>query len=396
MRQGDKVLGLVCLLTLLHYTGAYMRVPVLPLYATAHGATPTQVGLVMGAHMVVAAISAIPFGLASDRWGRRTLLLGGMALSALTSLLLPLVSLPPGLMVIYGAAGLGVAAFTPSVMSLVGDVAAPGAMARAYGWYTMALYAGFGLGPILGGYVAQGWSERAAFVVAGIIIAAALAAGGMLPRVETGAARSAPLAAFDQVRRNRRVWAGWIATVSGLGLWGAILTFFPLLARERGILPLEIGLVLGVQAFVNTAARVPAGWLLDRTGTRRPYVLGGLVAAALATALLPHASGRADFVLLSAVIGAAFAVTFVAVGAALSEATTPATRGLAMGGYSTAIYIGMGLASITLGPVMAGWGYAAGFTLAGAAGVLGTFVTAVVWGRALKPPPPSPPPRAAS
>src|SRR3989304_1720294 len=160
MRQGDKVLGLACLVTLLHYTGAYMRVP------------------------------------------------------------------------------------------------------------AMALYAGFGLGPILGGYVAQGWSERAAFVVAGIIIAAALAAGGMLPRVETGAARSAPLAAFDQVRRNRRGWAGWIATVSGLGLWGAILTFFPLLARERGILPLEIGLVLGVQAFVNTAARVPAGWLLAPTGTR--------------------------------------------------------------------------------------------------------------------------------
>src|SRR3972149_2071249 len=151
MRQGDKVLGLACLLTLLHYTGAYMRVPVLPLYATAHGATPTQVGLVMGAHMVVAAISAIPFGLASDRWGRRTLLLGGMALSALTSLLLPLVSLPPGLMVIYGAAGLGVAAFTPSVMSLVGDVAAPGAMARAYGWGPLGGFAGVGVGASPGG-----------------------------------------------------------------------------------------------------------------------------------------------------------------------------------------------------------------------------------------------------
>ena len=78
MRAGDKVLGLACLLTLLHYTGAYMRVPVLPLYATAHGASPAAVGLIMGAHMVVAAISAIPFGLASDRWGRRTLLLGRM------------------------------------------------------------------------------------------------------------------------------------------------------------------------------------------------------------------------------------------------------------------------------------------------------------------------------
>src|SRR3990172_795007 len=195
MRAGDKVLGLACLLTLLHYTGAYMRVPVLPLYATAHGASPAAVGLIMGAHMVVAAISAIPFGLASDRWGRRTLLLGGMALSALTSLLLPLASLPPGLMAIYGAAGLGVAAFTPSVMSLVGDVAAPGAMARAYAWYTTALYTGFGAGPILGGYVAQAWGHRAAFVVAGIIIAAALAAGAMLPPTRAVAARPSPLAA---------------------------------------------------------------------------------------------------------------------------------------------------------------------------------------------------------
>lgn len=381
MRAEDKVLGLACLLTLLHYTGAYMRVPVLPLYATAHGATPTQVGLIMGAHMVVAAISAIPFGLASDRWGRRTLLLGGMALSALTSLSLPLASLPQGLAVIYGAAGLGVAAFTPSVMSLVGDVAAPGAMARAYAWYTTALYTGFGAGPILGGYVAQVWGHRAAFVVAGIVIAAALAAGGTLPPTRAVTARPSPLAAAADLRRNRRVWAGWMATVSGLGLWGAILTFFPLLARERGISPLEIGLVLGVQAFVNTAARVPAGWLLDRTGGRRPYVLGGLGAAALATALLPHASGRADFVLLSAVIGAAFAVTFVAVGAALSEATTPATRGLAMGGYSTAIYAGIGLAAIGLGPVMGRWGYGTGFTLAGAVGALGTLVTATLWGR---------------
>ncbi|MBI4589948.1 MAG: MFS transporter [Candidatus Rokubacteria bacterium] len=396
MRAEDKVLGLACLLTLLHYTGAYMRVPVLPLYATAHGATPAVVGLIMGAHMVVAALTAIPFGFASDRWGRRALLLGGIVVSALTSLLLPLGSLPPALMAIYGAAGLGVAAFTPSVMSLVGDVAAPGTVARAYAWYTTALYTGFGLGPILGGYVAQVWGHRTAFVVAGTIILIAVAVGTTLPPSGAAPARPSPLVAAADLRRNRPVWAAWIATVSGLGLWGAILTFFPLLARERGISPVEIGLVLGVQAFANTAARVPAGWLLDRTGTRRPYVLGGLVAAALGTAVLPHLSRRADFVLLSAVLGAAFALTFVAVGAALSEATTPATRGLAMGGYSTAIYVGIGLASIGLGPVMGHWSYGTGFALAGAAGILGTLVTAALWGRALRPPPPWRPPRAVS
>src|SRR5574341_2262373 len=104
MKTQDKALALACLATLLHYTGAYMRVPVLPLYATAHGATPAHVGIIMGASMAVAAVTAIPFGFASDRWGRRTLLLGGMAVSAVTSLLLPLATRSAALMVIYGAA----------------------------------------------------------------------------------------------------------------------------------------------------------------------------------------------------------------------------------------------------------------------------------------------------
>lgn len=385
MGTPGHALGLACLLTLLHYTGAYMRVPVLPLYASAHGATPADVGLIVGAHMVVAALSAIAFGVASDRWGRRAFLLGGMTISAVTSLLLPLGSRPLWLMAVYGAAGLGVAAFTPSVMSLVGDVAAPGAVGRAYAWYTTALYTGFGIGPILGGYVANLWGHRFTFVVAGVFIAVAIAAGAPLPRTEAGPRQPSPRAAFAELRANRRVWSGWIATISGLAPWGAILTFFPLFARDRGISPFEIGLVLGVQALVNTVARAPAGWLLDRTGGRQPYILGGLLAAALGTGLLPHLNSVVDFVLLGVGLGVALGVAFVAIGAALSEASTPATRGLAMGGYSTAIYVALGLASLGLGPVMARWGHTAGFTLAGLGGASGTILAAILWGRSAPP-----------
>lgn len=385
MNPGDRALALACLLTLLHYTGAYMRVPILPLYATAHGATASGVGLIVGAHMAFAAASSIPFGIASDRWGRRTFLLGGMVISAATSLLLPLASTQAALMLIYGAAGLGVAAFTPSVMSLVGDVAPPGTAARAYGWYTTALYTGFGAGPIFGGYVAQHWGFRAAFVTAGLLILPAVAAGATLLRTEASRPWVAPLATLVEVGRNRRIWAGWIATVSGLGCWGAILTFFPLLGQERGITPFQIGLVFGVQSLVNTGARVPAGWLLDKTGGRRPYVLGGLLAAALGTTVVPWLGGALAFILLGAGLGVFLAFAFVAIGAALSEATTPATRGLAMGGYSTAIYVGLGLASVGLGPVMARWGYVTGFTLAAAAGALGTLLAATLWGNARTP-----------
>jgi len=80
----------VCLLTFLHYVGAQMRGPILPLYAAAHGATATGVGFIVAAHMAVAAGGSIPLGRTSDVWGRRPLLLGGMAVTAVTSPLLPL------------------------------------------------------------------------------------------------------------------------------------------------------------------------------------------------------------------------------------------------------------------------------------------------------------------
>jgi DHA1 family multidrug resistance protein-like MFS transporter len=250
---GDRVLALASALTLLHYTGVYMRVPLIPLYAAERGATPAGVGLITGGIMAVAAVAAIPFGLASDRWGRRAFLLGGMAVSAATSLLLPLATDPLALALVYGAAGLGVGAFSPSVMSLVGDSA------------------------------------------------------------------------------------------------------------------------------VNTLARVPAGWLLDRTGRHGLWIVGGLLAAAAATAVLPHLPGAAAFLLWAGAIGVLFALAFVAVGAALSEATTPATRGLAMGGYSTSIYVGLGLGSVAVGPVVAAGGFTAGFTVAALAAALGVLLAAALW-----------------
>ncbi len=64
-RTGIPVLGLVCLLTFVHYASAQMRTLVLPLYASAHGAT---------AHYGAIAIGPFLGGLAAQRWGYRAAL----------------------------------------------------------------------------------------------------------------------------------------------------------------------------------------------------------------------------------------------------------------------------------------------------------------------------------
>lgn len=376
-------LAVVCVLTFLHYVGAQMRGPVLPLYAVAHGATATAVGAIVATHMIVAALGSIPLGRASDTWGRRSLLLGGMTISAATSLLLPLVQGAIPLAMIYGAAGLGVAAFTPSALSMVGDAAASGAAGRAFAWYTIAHYGAIGVGSFLGGVVSQAWGYRAAFVVSAGLVAITFVLGlTLIERSQARMTSAVPGASFADVRSNLTVWAGWIVSACGLVTQAVVFTFFPLLADERGLTPAAIGFVFLVLGLANTAARIPAGWLVDRTKHSSLYAIGGVLIAAIATALLPHVSGQAAMLTLVAVFGAVSGTAGVAIGVALTQATAPAMRGFVMGGYSTSLYLGLALGSVALGPVIARYGYATGFSAGAVVGAVGALVAAVLWMKA--------------
>jgi len=384
------VVVFVSLLTFLHYVAAQMRGPVVPLYAAAHGATATAVGLIVGAHMAAAAVGSVPLGRASDVWGRRALLLGGMAVGVATSLALPLVDGPLALAAIYGLAGLGVAAFTPSALSMVGDAAPAGKAGQAFAWYSTAHYGAIGVGPFLGGLAAEWWGYRPALVGSAIGIAAALLVGLALPISARRHLDQRGGAPFADIKENRDVWAGWIVAVSGMLVQGVVFTFFPLLAHQHGLAPAAIGLVFLVLGLANTVARFPAGWLVDRSGWCAPFAIGGVLAASGATALFPHAEGTGPTLVLAAVFGGVSGLAFVAVSAGLAAATTPTTRGLVMGGYSTALYLGLAIGSIALGPVITRQGYEVGFATGGAMGGVGALVAALLWarGRAHRPAPP--------
>jgi len=376
-----SLLAAVCLLTFLHYVGAQMRGPILPIYAAAHGATATGVGFIVAAHMAVAAAGSIPLGRASDVWGRRPFLLGGMLVTAVTSLLLPLFEGELALLMIYGLAGFGVAAFTPSALSLVSDGAAPGRAGYAFAWYTTAHYGAIAVGPFLGGLAAQWWGYREAFVGSAIVVAAALVFGLAMPASTTATGMSRQSATFADIRGNVDVWAGWIVSVGGLTTQGVVFMFFPLLAHERGLRPAAIGLVFLILGLANTLARFPAGWLVDRTARCTPYAVSGVLIASAVTALLPSASGQLVLLTLVAIFGAVSGTAGVATGVALAGAAPPASRGVVMGGYSTALYLGLALGSFALGPVITRHGYSAGFSAGGAAGAVGALLAALLWAR---------------
>jgi MFS family permease len=372
------LLGVVCLLTFVHFVGAQMRGPIVPLYAAAHGATATGVGLIVGAHMAGAAVGSIPLGRAADVWGPRWFLMGGMAVGVVTSLLLPIAESESPLIAIYGLAGVGVAAFTPSALALVAHAASPERAGRAFAWYSMAHYGAIGVGPFLGGLAAAAWGYRTAFVLSAVTIALAFVVGFAIPLPLHVRSRSRE-STFASISRNRRVWAGWLVAVSGMLGQGVFFTFLPLLAHERGLTPAAIGVVFLAVGLANTLARVPAGWLVDRTARSMPYALAGVVAAAGSLALVPHVERFATLVVLATVFGGISGIAFVAISVMLAGSATPATRGAVMGGYSTSLYLGLALGSFGLGPVITHSGYAVGFAVGAIASVISTGIAARLW-----------------
>lgn len=54
---------------------------------------------------------------------------------------------------------------------------------------------------------------------------------------------------------------------------------------------------------------------------------------------------------------------------------------LVRGGYRTALYLGLALGSLALGPVITHRGYSAGFSAGGAVGMVGALFAALLWAR---------------
>ena len=70
------------------YTAAYMRIPILPLYARSLGIDTIRIGVINSLFMLAAAGMSMPLGILSDRLGRKRLVMAGILISASSSMLL--------------------------------------------------------------------------------------------------------------------------------------------------------------------------------------------------------------------------------------------------------------------------------------------------------------------
>ncbi len=145
------------------------------LFATA-GLSLTQIGALAALYPAVWGLGQLATGPASDRYGRKPFIVGGMLLQAAALAVVALAGTFTAWALAAVLLGAGTAAVYPTLLASISDVAHPAWRARAVGVYRLWRDGGFAAGALLAGIVADLAGLRAAVWV----VAALTAASGLL------------------------------------------------------------------------------------------------------------------------------------------------------------------------------------------------------------------------
>ncbi len=351
-----------CAISLLCYVSSYIRMPVVPKLAIDLGISPAGIGRINAAFFLTAGLAAFPLGRLSDLVGKKQVAMGGLVSLSAGGLVLAFSSTFLQLAAGYVLIGLGMAAFGSAMMSLVTDLSTAAHLGRAYGWYTLTLYAGMSLGPAIGGT----WAGH-------IPLSKVLLLSALLTALVTGIAQyflpattalrpskshnHAGGSALSILLRNRPLVGCWLATLGACFSMGMFLSFYPLYAYAEGFNTSQVGIVFLFHGAGNGLVRLPSGYFSDHVGDRRLLVFFGLAGCSLAMAALGMANTLAMANVGAALLGLSLGVAFPSLGASIGEVVPKHLRGAAMGGFNACIFLGMLANAMLMGMAIEAIGY---------------------------------------
>ena len=146
----------------------------LPIYVVGIGLDAAQAGMLFGVQSVTSFASRPTMGWASDRIGRRPLILLGLVVCAGSLAAIPFTTPFGGLMALSALFGFGEAIVNASAAALVADLSELKTLGSAMGMQGTIMDIGHASGPILSGVLIGALGFQAAFpIIAGFVLVAA-------------------------------------------------------------------------------------------------------------------------------------------------------------------------------------------------------------------------------
>ena len=335
--------------------GVGLVVPLLPVYAHELGAGAFQVGLVFAAFSLTRSIFVPYFGKLSDKKGKKPFLTTGLFIFFFLSILYTYSKNIETLILLRLGQGFASAMVLPVAQAYIGIITPPQKEGRVMGLFSISLYGGLSIGPLLGGVVKDRFSINASFLSMGALCLLGfvfcllfLPREGVLQTSNpSGSGKPKSYLAIVKTPAILSLFTFRICFTTCIGI---IWTFLPLFANTMlDLSSSAIGFVIMINVFIAGLLQAPMGYIADRFSKKIMVTAGGVLAI-ISLLCLNYATSFNGLVIANGIFGLAGGISLPAIMAlGIIEGRKTRAIGSIMGLLTMAHSLGM-----LVGPLLAG------------------------------------------
>ena len=353
-----------------------MLLVILPVYANDElGVGSFGVALVIGAVSPMILLSQPIAGRIGDRKGRRVLIVAGALIAAVSVAAYSLADSLELLIAFRLFTGLGEAMLLVGAATMITDLAPEKRRGEALSLYSLGLWGGLALGPILGELVLGGDRFDAVWLLATGFCLVAAAIGMALPE-------TAPVKAVGETFAPSRlvhpaaIGPGLVLALTVLGFAG-LGTFAALYARELGMD--GAGVVFLVFSAVVVATRIIGRQIPDRLGPKRT---SSTALVLISAGLLTIGVWNVPAGLFAGTVVLAFgqALAFPALMTLAVNGAPASERSSVVGTFTAFTELGFAVGALSLGLIASAVGYDGVFIVCAVGPLLGILLLARIAG----------------
>jgi MFS family permease len=358
----------------LRMLGLFLILPVFALYAEGlPDSTPMLVGMAIGVYGLTQALLQIPFGMLSDRIGRKPVMIVGLIIFALGSALAASADTIEG--IILGRALQGSGAIAAVIMALAADLSREQRRLRMMAIIGMSIGVAFAvslvLGPVLNAWIGVPGIFWLTAMLALMGVAIVLFVVPTPKESHFHRDAEAEPAQFGKVLRDRELLRLDFGIFTLHMILTALFLAYPLALRDLGLATEHHWWVYLPVMLVAMVAMVPFVILAESKRRMKSMFVGGVGALGL--------SGLALYQFNASMVGMVLALVIFFTAFNLLEATLPSLvakmapgerKGTAMGVYSSSQFIGAFAGGLAGGWIQTHYGLAGVFLFCGAAALV--------------------------
>ncbi|MEW6201495.1 MAG: MFS transporter [bacterium] len=246
-----------------------------PIHLNRIGVTQAEIGLLFSTIPFVLLALTVPLGYMSDRYSVRSLVSAGILLLATSIFLLRFAENSAVMLPLFIGIGAGTAVFRTNMNSLYLKILGISSRPLKLAVFNSLQQFGYGVGPLVGGYLLLGMDLRDIFVVSSATFIPFFILSFKLPHIKP---ERFSLADYAMDLRRWSVWC-FLAIVFVFGLHFGVedVCFTLFLKKNLGLTEITIGKVFLIIAAVLVVMTLICGWFGSKAAVPRSLLYFGLL-----------------------------------------------------------------------------------------------------------------------